>query len=164
MIEDSELATLQHQRDRLLAQKTILLTARGESDQPEMGVTPFVRHGDALFIYPSRLSAHVRALLARGQGQFLLIEDEQAAQNIWARVRLKFDANIDEIGRQDALFATLCDAFAEVHGPTMGLIRDFTDFHMLRLRSRSGVLVTGFARAYRVEGADFTIIEHLKNS
>jgi putative heme iron utilization protein len=164
VMEESELATLQRQRDRLLAQKTILLTARGESDQPEMGVTPFIRHGDALFIYPSRLSAHVRAVLARGQGQFLLIEDEQAAQNIWARVRLKFDADIDEIARQDALFAPLCDAFAAAHGPTMGVIRDFTDFHMLRLRPRSGVLVTGFARAYRVEGADFTITEHLKNS
>ena len=163
-MEESELANLQRQRDRLLAQKTILLTARGEFDQPEMGVTPFIQHGDALFIYPSRLSAHVRAVLARGQGQFLLIEDEQAAQNIWARVRLKFDADIDEIARQDAKFAPLCDAFATAHGPTMGLIRDFTDFHMLRLRPRSGVLVTGFARAYRVEGADFTITEHLKNS
>ena len=163
-MEESELANLQRQRDRLLAQKTILLTARGEFDQPEMGVTPFIQHGDALFIYPSRLSAHVRAVLARGQGQFLLIEDEQAAQNIWARVRLKFDADIDEIARQDTLFAPLCDAFAVAHGPTMGVIRDFTDFHMLRLRPRSGVLVTGFARAYRVEGADFTITEHLKNS
>ena len=78
-------------------------------------------------------------------------------------MRLKFDADIDEIARQDTLFAPLCDAFAAAHGPTMGLIRDFTDFHMLCLRPRSGVLVTGFARAYRVEGADFTITEHLKN-
>ena len=39
-MEESELATLQRHRDRLLAQKTILLTARGEFDQPEMGVTP----------------------------------------------------------------------------------------------------------------------------
>ncbi len=164
MMGESELATLQRQLHRLLAQKTILLTASGESDQPEMGVTPFIQHGDALFIYPSRLSAHVRAVLARGQGQFLLIEDEQAAQNIWARVRLKFDADIDEIARWDALFATLCDAFAAAHGPTMGLIRDFTDFHMLRLRPRSGILVTGFARAYRVEGTNFTITEHLRDS
>ena len=163
-MEISELATLQRQRDRLLVQKTILFSARGDFDQPEMGVTPFIQQGVALFIYPSSLSTHVRAVLARGQGQFLLIEDEQTAQNIWARVRLKFDADIEEIARQDALFAPLCDAFAEVHGPTMGLIRDFTDFHMLRLRPRSGVLVTGFARAYRVEGADFTITEHLKNS
>ena len=74
--------------------------------------------------------------MARGQGQFLLIEDEQAAQNIWARVRLKFDADVDEIARQDALFAPLCDDFAAAHGPTMGVIRDFTDFHMLRLRPR----------------------------
>ena len=163
-MEKSEHASLNRQRDRLLAQKTILISARGSSDQPEMGVTPFIRNNDGLFIYPSRLSAHVRAVLARGEGQFLLIEDEQTAQNIWARVRLKFDADITEIDRGDTSFGPLCDEFATAHGPTMGLIRDFTDFHMLRLRPRHGVLVTGFARAYRVEGADFTIIEHLKNS
>ncbi len=163
-MEKSEHASLNRQRDRLLAQKTILISARGSSDQPEMGVTPFVRNNNRLFIYPSHLSAHVRAMLARGEGQFLLIEDEQTAQNIWARVRLKFDADITEIDRGDTSFGPLCDKFATAHGPTMGLIRDFTDFHMLRLRPRNGVLVTGFARAYRVEGADFTITEHLKNS
>ena len=108
-----------------------------------MGVTPFIRHGDDLFIYPSRLSSHVRAVMARGQGQFLLIEDEQAAQNIWARVRLKFDADIDEIARQDALFALLCDAFALAHGPTMGLIRDFTDFYMLDFGPAAACLSPG---------------------
>ena len=163
-MEESELATLQRQRDRLLAQKTILLTARGASDHPEMGVTPFIRHEDALFIYPSRLSAHVRAVLARGQGQFLLIEDEQAAQNIWARVRLKFDADIDEIARQDTLFAPLCDAFAVAHGPTMGVIRDFTDFHMLKLLPVSGVMVLGFAKAYQPEGPMLDVAAHLRES
>ncbi len=163
-MEKSELLFLTSQRDQLLAQKTIVIGARGDTDQPEMGVTPFIRHDGGLFIYPSRLSAHVRAALAHGKGQFMLIEDEQMAQNIWARVRLKFDADINEINRNDASFEPLCDEFATVHGATMGLIRNFTDFHMLRLRPRSGVLVTGFARAYRVEGEKFAITEHLKNS
>ena len=56
-MEESKLATLQRQRDRLLAQKTILLTARGKSDQPEMGVTPFIRTRDDLFIYPPSVGA-----------------------------------------------------------------------------------------------------------
>ena len=163
-METSELASLARQRDQLFAQKTILIGARGETGHPEMGVTPFIYYSGALFIYPSRLSAHVRAVLAHRQGQFLLIEDEQMAQNIWARVRLKFDADVDEIDRKDASFAPLCDAFKTVHGSIMDLIRNFADFHMLRLRPRSGVLVTGFARAYRVEGEKFAITEHLKNS
>ena len=93
-----------------------------------MGVTPFVRHDDATYIYPSRLSAHVRAILESGEGAFLFIEDENAAQNIWARKRIKINAKITEIDRKSKIFETVCDLFADQHGPTMSLIRDFTDF------------------------------------
>ena len=37
------------------------------------------------------------------------------------------------------------------------LIRNFTDFHMIRLTPRKGVLVLGFAKAFTVTGANFDI-------
>ena len=157
-----DIAALNDQRDRLLAQKTIIMTALTDEDAPEMGVTPLIRFDGGLYIYPSRLSSHVRALLARRHGQFLLIEDEATAQNIWARKRMKFNASIEDISRDDPLFDPLCEEFAKMHGPTMNLIRDFSDFHMLKLTPLSGVLVTGFANAYAVSGADLVITEHLK--
>ena len=78
------------ERDRLLAEaRTVLMAAPGGDAMPEMGVTPLVRMNGASYIYPSSLSAHVRAVLAAGKAAFMVIEDESKAQNIWSRKRLK---------------------------------------------------------------------------
>jgi len=152
------------ERDRLLAEAhTVLMAAPGDDTMPEMGVTPVVRMNGAFYIYPSRLSAHVRAVLAAGKAAFMVIEDELKAQNIWARKRLKFNSEISEIKRNSDEFNAVCDVFAGTHGPTMGLIRDFSDFHLLRLRPCSGVMVLGFAQAYRLSGEALDVTEHLRS-
>jgi putative heme iron utilization protein len=46
----------------------------------------------------------------------------------------------------------------------MDLIRDFTDFHMLKLVPTSGVMVLGFATAYQLDGPGLDIAEHLRES
>ena len=164
-MDDIDIAGLEAARDALLSQAhTILMAAAGDSDMPEMGVTPLVWHDGAMFIYPSRLSAHVRAMLAAQRAAFLVIEDEADAQNIWARKRIKFNSELTEIERKTDVFEAVCDVFASRHGPTMGLIRDFTDFHLLQLRPADGVMVLGFAQAYRLSGPDLAVTAHLRQS
>ena len=149
--DDFDPVALASERDRLLgAARTVLMAVSGESDIPEMGVTPMIRHEGDFYIYPSHLSRHVRAVLSSGKAAFLVIEDEESAQNIWARKRIKFDSEIIEI--------------ESAHGPTMGLIRDFSDFHLLRLRPLGGVMVLGFAQAYRLEGETLDVTAHLRSS
>lgn len=151
--------------DRLLACKSLIITtALAAHDIPEIGMTPFIRYNDYLYIYSSVLSKHTRVLLETKKAHFMLCQDECDAQNIWARHRLKFTANLSEIARDDDDFSIICDKFETAHGPTMGLIRDFTDFHMLRLEPVSGVLVLGFAKAYEVQGTSFDIISHLRSA
>ncbi len=165
-MEDIDISSLEAERDSLLtAAKTVLMAAPGDDGAPpEMGVTPLVWHEGAMFIYPSRLSAHVRAVLAAGSAACLVIEDEASAQNIWARKRIKFVSEINEIVRKSDIFNEVCDVFAARHGPTMGLIRDFTDFHLLQLRPTGGVMVLGFAQAYRLAGPDLAVTAHLRQS
>ena len=159
-----ELEALAGERDAILtAARTVIIAAGGE-DVPEIGVTPMVRHDGHMYIYPSRLSAHVRQMLAAGRAQFLLVQDEGDAQNIWARKRIKITSKITEIERNSDEFNTVSDVFSEVHGPTMNLIRDFSDFHMLRLAPENGVMVLGFAKAYRLEGVAMGIVSHLRES
>jgi len=163
-VEEMDIKSLEAERDALIGStRTVLMAAPGNAGIPGMGVTPFVRHDGATYIYPSRLSAHVRAILESGEGAFLFIEDENAAQNIWARKRLKFDSELIEIKRNSDEFNSVCDAFADTHGPTMGLIRDFSDFHLLRLRPLGGVMVLGFAQAYRLSGEMLDVTEHLRS-
>ena len=163
-----DLTELAEQRDRVLATvQTLIIGAPPEATDaalPELGVTPSIQHEGFFYIYPSRLSAHVRSMLKTGQAQFLAIEDEATAQNIWARKRIRFTANIIEINRKNDEFNCLAGLFAARHGPTMDLIRDFTDFHMLKLVPTSGVMVLGFAKAYQLDGPGLDIAEHLRES
>ena len=82
-----ERVALERQRDQLFDQATLLMAVTDADGSVEMGVTPFVRHDGAVYIFPSQLSRHVRALLARGHGQFMLVEDESKSANQWARQR-----------------------------------------------------------------------------
>ena len=50
-------------------------------EMPEMGVTPLVWHDGGMFIYPSRLSAHVRAMMEAGKAAFLVIEEAARAHD-----------------------------------------------------------------------------------
>ena len=164
-MEDIDIAGLEAERDSLLTKaQTVLMAATGEDEMPEMGVTPLVWHDGGMFIYPSRLSAHVRAMLKAGKAAFLIIQDEDSAQNIWARKRIKFNAELTEIDRKSDIFESVCDDFAARHGPTMGLIRDFTDFHLLQLHPIGGVMVLGFAQAYQLAGPDLAVTTHLRQS
>ena len=151
-------------RDRLLELRTVVLAVVGELSRPDLGVSPFIRQQDGLYIFTSHLSQHVRDLLQNGRVTCLLCADEGDSQNIWARNRLKFNASAVEIIRDDIRFETLCDVIAAAHGPTMGLIRNFTDFHMVHLQPEDGVLVMGFAKAFRVSGPAFEIVAHLSEA
>ncbi|MEC8109308.1 MAG: pyridoxamine 5'-phosphate oxidase family protein [Pseudomonadota bacterium] len=148
-------------RDALLAQKSLTVAVLDESSVPDMGVAPFIRRDDGLYIYTSHLASHVQALLAQKRASFTITLDEADTVNIWARHRLKFAGKVVEVARDDPDFSGLCDDFTGAHGNTMPLIKNFTDFHMLRITPENGVLVLGFARAFRVKGASFDIVAHL---
>jgi len=151
-------------RDRLLANKSMFVAVQGEQGEPELGVSTFVRLNECIFVYTSHLSRHVRYLLNSKTAVCLLCEDECSSQNIWARCRLKFNVSINEVSRSDRRFDKLCDEFIIRHGSTMKLIRNFTDFHMLSFTPIDGVLVIGFAKAFKVEGSEFKIVSHLKEA
>ena len=148
-------------RDNVLAQKTLTVAVLDGTAVPDIGVSPFIRHDDGLYIYTSHLAGHVQAVLAQKQACFMISVDESLTQNIWARHRLKFSAAVTEIPRDADDFHQLCDAFAAAHGNVMGLIREFSDFHMLRIVPDKGVLVLGFAKAFCVENVGFDIVAHL---
>ena len=52
-------------RDAMLAQKSLTVAVLDKSAVPDMGVSPFIRRDDGLYIYTSHLASHVRALLTQ---------------------------------------------------------------------------------------------------
>lgn len=167
-MDEKQIKNVLKKRDRLLASaQTLGISVLVDEDSrlfADVGHAPFVRKQECFYIYSSHLSAHVRALVNGAEAQFFLIEDESVAQNIWARVRMKFSAEVSELSRDDPQFSELCDDIAEMHGPVMEMIRNFTDFHLFKIKPEQGVLVTGFAQAFRITGPMFELTEHLSKS
>ena len=162
----SKLEKIAQSRDALLkTARTLTVCVTGADGTPDLGTSPFIRDDAGCFyIYTSQLSSHVRALLAGQPAHFMVIADESTSQNIWARVRIKFDAEVQIIARDSQDFNDIAAKMAAPFGPTMALIKDFTDFHMIKLTPQKGVIVTGFASAYEVEGPHFTIGAQLVKS
>ncbi|MGC6485277.1 MAG: pyridoxamine 5'-phosphate oxidase family protein [Candidatus Puniceispirillales bacterium] len=165
----SDVKKVEAARDKLLATaRTVIVTTalpEEEGGGPDLGFSPFYRDDEGHFyIYTSHLAAHVRALLKGAPVKFMLAADESVSQNIWARVRVSFTADVTQIKRDDDRFEPMMDTMQDHLGATMGLIRQFGDFHLFRIIPEQGVLVTGFAAAYSVSGPQFTITKHLSNS
>ena len=157
--DQKELSLAIAKRDALLQQaRTIQIsTSSNGGDYVEWGVAPYIRTNNIFYIYVSELGGHVRFMLDKRPALFSIIEDEKAATNIWARVRLKFTAEITEIKRCDTKFNTLCDQITSHHGPVMRVIREFSDFHLFAINPKRGVIVTGFGSAFNVTGNDFKL-------
>ena len=155
-------------RDRLLASaKTLGISVLVDEENvpfADVGYAPFIRVEGCFYIYSSHLSSHIRALINGSEARFFLIEDEGKSTNIWARVRLKFSADVLELARNDKRFSSICSQIGQVHGPVMEMIRNFEDFHLFEIHPRDGILVTGFAQAFSVSGSAFELIEHLRKS
>ena len=167
-MDEKQIKNVLKKRDWLLASaKTLGISVLvDEEDVPfaDMGYAPFIRANNYFYIYSSHLSSHIRALINGSEARFFLIEDEKDSPNIWARIRLKFSADVRELARDNKRFSTLCDQIGQVHGPVMEMIRNFTDFHLFEIQPRHGTLVTGFAQAFSVKGPDFELTEHLRKS
>ena len=148
-------------RNKLLEQAKTLHISTGNSKVADIdwGVAPFIREKGIFYIYVSELGGHVRSILRKNPILYSVVEDEVFAQNIWARIRLKFTAETMEIHRDKREFEIICEKIAERHGNVMNVIREFSDFHLFAIKPVSGVIVTGFGSAYNVSGVDLKLSE-----
>ena len=164
--DEKALSLVTAKRDALLLQARTLQisTSSDGEDYIEWGVAPYIRRNNMFYIYVSELGGHVRFMLDKRPVLFSIIEDEKAATNIWARVRLKFTAEVIEIKRGRAEFNILCDEIASHHGPVMTVIREFSDFHLFAINPNKGLIVTGFGSAFNVTGNDFRLESRLSSN
>ena len=147
-------------RDKLLEQaKTLHISTGNSKSAIDWGVAPFIRENGIFYIYVSELGGHVRSILSKNPVLYSVVEDEVFAQNIWARIRLKFTAETMEIHRDKREFEIICKKIAERHGNVMNVIREFSDFHLFAIKPLGGVIVTGFGSAYDVSGVDLKLSE-----
>jgi putative heme iron utilization protein len=120
---------------------------------------PFIVNEQRQFtIFTSQLAAHTANLQRTGQASVMLIEDEAAATQIFARRRLTFQCRASLIPRDSDEGETVLAQYEARFGKMVGLLKSLPDFQLFQLQPQSGTLVIGFAQAYTLSGEQFEII------
>ena len=128
------------------------LNAEGE---PSISYAPFVQDETGGFvIFISGLATHTHDLLRHPTAAVLLIADEQATRQIFARTRVPYSCHASVIARDATEFPALLDALQARFGEVVGVLRGLGDFVLFRLQPQAGRFVMGFGQAFVLGGED----------
>lgn len=143
--------------------RTLQLATVAADGQPEASYAPFVTDQGFYYVYLSQLARHTGNLRHSGKASVMFIQPESEASHVFARERLTLVCQVHEHPRDSPRFEQVLDLFDVRFGKFMDVIRPLQDFGLFELRPAKGSYVAGFARAYTLEGADLSHVEHRKD-
>jgi len=158
----NEIKQIELIKKKLISNNKSIIISVNEDNSGDLGYAPYFHDHNYYYIYASELSTHIKLLLKKKLGTFMIINDEFVSQNIWARIRLKFDAKITIIRRNNEDFHNICEKIRSRHGQTMNLIKQFSDFHLIKIIPSRGTFVAGFGNAFKLEGQSLSVISKIK--
>ena len=141
---------------------TLQLATVNDAGLPLSSYTPYLHiPGRGFYIYVSELAGHTRNLQRHCETGVLIIADESATKQLFARERLSIECVAEFIARDSDDWALCMDALEESFGSVLKLIRGLKDFHLVFLKPLGGVYVRGFGEAWSFEGADLEHFGHI---
>jgi len=146
------------------------LSTIGEDGFPHSGYTPYLRDTGgkedvlAFYVFVSELSVHTRDMLKTPKVSIMIIEDEAACKQVFARTRVTYNCEVLQIGRDHVDYADVLDRLEQRQGNTVSLLRELPDFHLMRLRPFSGQFVMGFGKAFSLSGPSMNVFEHSRRA
>ena len=149
----------------LLSQaRSLVLATTNPDGSPLASYTPFIVNEERhFFILTSQLAAHTRNLQRTGQASVMLIEDEAAATQIFARQRVTFQCQASLIPRESEVREEALEHFETRFETMVGLLSSLPDFQLFKLQPISGSLVVGFGQAYDLSGGRFDSLKRLQS-
>ena len=141
--------------------RSVVLATTDAKGRPHASYAPFVVDEQRRFYcLVSGMAEHTGNLQATGKACVMFIEDESAAQQIFARRRLTYDCRADFVPAGDPLRADIARRFTERFGGIAQQLLSMPDFRPARLIPVRGRFVIGFGEAFEVEGADLSRLVH----
>ena len=139
------------------AQSLILATIDAEGN-PVSSYAPFALVDWNFMVYLSYMAKHTKNLQDRKKASIMLIEDETASKQIYARTRLTINSEAVLVDKENPLFEQSLNALKERHGKVVEVLSEMTDFVLFELKPKSGAYVNGFGSAYFVD-SNLQVIE-----
>jgi len=148
-------------QDLIHSQQTLVLSTYSSASGAEISYAPYVRNGHGPFyIYTSDLAAHTGNLLERGQASVMFIGLESETSNQFARERVTFNCQAEEVLAEDETYGSVLAQLQERFGQIVSVLRSLPDFHLFALTPQTGRYVVGFGKAFEINPVNGTL-QHL---
>lgn len=158
MADDSQIIL----QDLLNKSQTIQMATLSAHGLPAISYAPFVRDtAGGFYIFVSGLASHTQDLLRNPHVAVMLIADEQASRQIFARTRATWQCIAELVGRDEVIFAQMLDALESRFGSVVKLLRGLGDFTLFRLQPQSGRFVMGFGQAFELTGEGLQTLQSI---
>tara|TARA_Y100000590_G_C15646080_1_gene986908 strand:+ start:732 stop:1244 length:513 start_codon:yes stop_codon:yes gene_type:complete len=153
---------LKHKKNIINNMNTVILSTVSEKGYPNASYAPCaVDEHNNFFIYISKLSKHTNNLIGNPLVSIMIIEDESESENIFARKRLTIEAHAEVIKRDSKKWLDKMSLLENKFGEPIEYLKNLTDFYLFNLKPDNGLLVHGFARAFKFIGSDLNDIKYL---
>src|SRR5690606_12857916 len=143
--------------------KSVILATLNEDGTPASSYAPFVQLDGGFQVLVSFMAKHTRNLRDRKRVSVMVIEDESAVKQIYARDRLTMDCQAVLVEKDSECFYRIVKALDVKHGNIVQMLSELDDVVLFDLHAMSGSYVNGFGSAYSVN-ADLTVNEHVKGA
>jgi putative heme iron utilization protein len=127
---------------------------------PEASYAPCIYHQSNFYIFVSELASHTRNLLDHPQASLLLTESQP--RNLFACKRATLEITAQPIERDTPLWLAVLSEMETQLGNTVSVIRELKDFHLLELQPHKASFVTGFGKAFEIQGEQLKEISHIR--
>lgn len=142
--------------------RSAVLATLSENHLPEASYAPILVHDHRYYILISELANHTQNLYNNPAVSLLFIEDEQTAENLFARKRATVKVTANMIQRDSETWNTVLPKMSARLGEMIDFLQTLGDFHLFELHPNSINFVRGFAQAYTLEGPDLDEVTHRK--
>ncbi|MDY0272757.1 MAG: pyridoxamine 5'-phosphate oxidase family protein [Advenella sp.] len=146
---DANLHALQAEIDRLHNEcLSLVMATNNNKGEPNASYSPFAWLNNRFYILVSGLATHTVNLQQNPSLAILLADDESKTRNIYARVRLSYQARAETVDKNSEEYENALAALTQRAGKTVSLLSTLPDFVMVRLLPSKGTLVQGFGKAF----------------
>ncbi len=146
------------------SQRTLLIASTNADHQPNASYAPFAMANDGFYILVSDIAKHGQNLKQQQTLSVMMIEDEDKARSIYARMRLTYEVDVVLIERDNPDFIVGTDALIDRFGAIAKNLRDLSDFNLYHLHPKQGRFVKGFGKAFEITGTALTNIHWLQGN
>ncbi len=151
--------------DFIHSRRSLQLATLGEDGAPFASYAPFAADDSSFYVLLSDIAIHGLNLVREPRASVLVIEDEDTAGELFARLRVSYRVTAEEIEVGSPTWHGAVDLLAARHGERPRKLSQLADFRLFRLRPVKGRYVKGFGKAYSLAGGTLGMesIDHLRD-